>query len=127
MIRRIRKDYIQDCYFCLVNIKGFGAKHRMKVACPNVDSARRYVSHDPLMRASLPSEDDLVALADEFEEDCDEESAPAHGDSTDSEYDPQESLKPILCYQERLNDLIRDLVLSKQKAELLASRLQEND
>ena len=36
-------------------------------------------------------------------------------------------MKPILFSPEQLNDLIRDLALSKQKAELLASRLQENN
>ena len=39
----------------------------------------------------------------------------------------EENSKPILFSQEHLNNLIRDLALSKQKAELLASRLQENN
>ena len=40
---------------------------------------------------------------------------------------PKEKFKPILFSQEQLNDLIRDLALSKQKAELFASRLRENN
>ena len=34
---------------------------------------------------------------------------------------------PQLFFQEDLNDLVRDLALSKEKAELLASRLQQNN
>ena len=59
--------------------------------------------------------------------DFDEESNPAPSDSTGFEYKPEEKLKPILFSQKQLNDLIRDLALSKQKAELLPSRLQENN
>ena len=79
------------------------------------------------MPAPIPPKNGLATLSDEVEEDSDEESIPAPKDSTDSEYDPEESSKPILFSQERLNDLIRDIALSKQKAELLASRLQENN
>ena len=57
----------------------------------------------------------------------DEDSNPALSDSTGSEYEPEEKWKPILFSQEQLNDLIRDLALFKQKAELLASRLRENN
>ena len=56
----------------------------------------------------------------------DKDSNLAPSDSTGSEYELEEKLKPFLFFQEQLNDLIRDLTLSKQKAELLASRLQEN-
>ena len=79
------------------------------------------------MPAPLPTKTGVDTFADELEEDSDEGSTPAHKDSTDSEYDPEESSKPILFFQERLNNLIRDPALSKQKAELLASGLHENN
>ena len=53
----------------------------------------------------------------------DENSNLAPSDSTGFKYEPEEKLKPILFSQEQLNDLIRDLALSEQIAELLASRL----
>ena len=127
MIWREPKDYIQDCYFCFVNVKGFSRKHRMKILYPNLDSTRRPVPHDASMPAPLPPKNGLKTLADEVEEDSDEGSASAPKDSTDSDYDPEESSKLTLFSQERLTDLIRDLALSKQKAELLASRLQNNN
>ena len=125
MIWREPKDHNQDCYFCLANVKGFSKKHRMKISYPNLDSARRPVPHDNFMPAPIPPKNGLDTLADKVGEDYDEENIPAPKDSTDSEYDPEESLKPILFSQKCLNNLIRDLALSKQKAELLASRLQE--
>ena len=77
------------------------------------------------MPAPIPPEDGLASLADEVA--FDEDASSASSDATGSEYEPEENLKPILFSQERLNNLIRDLALSKQKAELLASRLQENN
>ena len=127
MIWKEPKDHIQDCYFCLINVKWFSMKYRMKISYSNLDSSRRPVPHDASMPALLPSKNGLDILADKVEGDSDEKSTPAPKDSTNSEYNPEESSKPILFSQERLNDLIRDLALSKQKKELLASRLQENN
>ena len=45
--------------------------------------------------------------------------------STDSEYDTIQD--PILFSQKHLNDLIRNVSLSKEKAELLASKLKEQN
>ena len=74
----------------------------------------------------------FAAIADKDEENCEEERIPAPSHSTDSEYDPEKkarhaktSFKPILFYQELLNDIVSGLALSQQMTELLASRLQE--
>ena len=125
MIWREPKDHFQDCYFCLVNVKGFRSKHRSKITYPNIDSALRPVPHDPSMPAPVPPEDALASLSDEAV--FDDGHSFGDSDSTGSEYEPEENLKPILFSQEQLNDLIRDLALSKQKSELLVSRLQESN
>ena len=77
------------------------------------------------MPVPLSPEDGLASLADEVVFDEDSNLAPS--DSTGFEYKPEEKLKPILFSQKQLNDLKRDLALSKRKAELLASRLRENN
>ena len=125
MIWRDLMDHFQDCYFCLVNVKGFSSKHSSKITYSNIDSALRSVPHDPSMPALIPFEDGLVGLSDEAIFDDGNSCGPS--DSTCSEYEPEENLKPILFSQEQLNDLIRDLALSKQKSKRLASRLQENN
>ena len=83
-------------------MKGFSRKHRMQISYPNLDSARRPVPHDASMPAPLPPKNRLDTLADEVEEDSDEGSTPATKGSTDSEYDPEESSKPILFFPRTL-------------------------
>ena len=100
-----------------MNAKEFSSKRRKKITYPNTDSALGPVPHDPSMPAPLPPEDGLASLADEVVFDEDSNLAPS--DSIGSEYQPEEKLKPILFFQEQLNNLIRDLALSEQKMNFL--------
>ncbi len=45
--------------------------------------------------------------------------------SMDPDYTVEEILQPKTFTQDELNDLVKDLALSKEKAELLASRLKQ--
>ena len=45
MIWKESKDHFQDCYFCLVNAKGFSSKYRKEIIYPNIDSALKPVPH----------------------------------------------------------------------------------
>ena len=67
MIRQKPKDHIQDCHLCFVNVKRFSSKCRSKIAYPNLDSARRPVSHDALMLVSLRLHGSLESDPDEIE------------------------------------------------------------
>ena len=89
-------------------VKSFVQK-RMKIAYPNLDSARRPVLQDVLMPTILSPKNGLAALVDKVEKNSDKRSAPASITSTDSEYDIKISLKPILFSQECLSDIVRDL------------------
>ena len=86
----------------------------MKIAYPNLVSARRLVPHDGSMPAPLPPNHGLTALADEVEEDFVEGRTLGTRDSIESEYDAEKCFKSILFFQERLNDLIKDLALSNK-------------
>ena len=109
-----------------MSIKGFRSKYRKKITYPNLDSVLRSVSHNPSMPATIPPEDGLSSLADELV--FDKDTSSASSDASGYEYEPEENLKPILLFtQDQLNNLIKDLELSKQKAEFLASWLQENN
>jgi len=46
---------------------------------------------------------------------------------TDPDYVPDDSMEPQTFNQDELNDLVRDLGLSKQKSEILASRLKQKN
>ena len=111
------KDHISDCYFCLTVVKGITTKSKHTLKYPNLPSARRPIPHsvefpvptcpDTLENEELVSSenDDLLAC--------------------DPPYEPSTSKEPHLLTQGDLNDLVRDLKLSKKQAELLGSRLSD--
>eukprot|EP00731_Ephydatia_muelleri_P006654 Em0003g902a len=120
MIWREQKDHVTDCYFCLTNVSGFSAKNKKSIEYPILPSAIRPVPHDDSLPIPEPPEKwSLDEIA---------EGAAMHHLSTDSDIDPDfvphMSGEPHLITQSELNDLVRDLGLSKAKAELLGSRLQ---
>ena len=121
MIWRGPKDHCQDCYFCLTKTKGFSFKQRNKITYPNLDSARTPVPHDDTMPPPVPP---LHGL-DTTNSSTDEHNPDGLVSSNYTDSDTTED--PILFSQKHLNDLIRDLCLSKEKAELLASRLKEQN
>ena len=120
MIWREPKDHTTDCYFCLVNTKGFSAKTKNKIVYHSLESAMRPVPHDESLPIPAPPEDGLNS--DENSSDTDVTGNPV---VIDPDYEEEEDAKLNLFSQAELNDLVRDLSLSKQKAEILASRLQE--
>src|SRR6218665_1047212 len=89
---------------------------------PNLSSAMRPVQHDESL--PVPKAPDTFSL-----DEADEDAAIDHTGTTaatgsDSDFEPCVSSEPHLITQSELNDLVRDLGLSKSKAELLASRFQ---
>ena len=125
MAWREPKNHLNDCYFCAVNTKGINRKNRNSLVYPNLESAIRPIPHCneiPLpVFEGLPelellgSKEDHVSI---FSTDS--------SDSTDSDVDFPPSL-PQLFSQGELNDLTRDLNLSKESSELLTSRLKEKN
>ena len=57
----------QDCDLCFVNAKRFSSKCKNKTAYPNLDSARRPVSHDASTLVSLRLLGSLASDPDEVE------------------------------------------------------------
>lgn len=117
MIWREPSNHHDDCYFCVVNITGINRKNRSKWIYPSLQSAIRPVlsSSDESVPQSQPSTSNLTSQ--ERSEDSD------NGKDSDF-YCPFE---PRPLNQNDLDDLIRDLGLSKKASELLASRLKERN
>ena len=122
MVWREPNDHCNDCYFCAVNTKGINRKKRNSLTYPNLDSAIRPVLHSeelpisvfeglPQLESSLSSEEEDVLI------DSDNTLA-------DSDFLPS-LLSPKLFFQGELHALAKDLNLSKESSELLASRLKE--
>ena len=122
MVWREQSDHVTDCYFCMTNIKGFSWKNKSKILYPVCRSVIKPVPHDsdlPVPQPTTEKEDTLsfdkaTSTSTENEEDL-------------IESDPsfQHESAPLLINQERLNDLVHDLYLSKENADVLGSRLKQ--
>ena len=121
MIWREPRDHITDCYFCLTKVSGFSSKNKSNIEYPSLDSAIRPVPHSAeLPIPTPPVSKQLLSSSDESSTDSDEDVDELH-----DTYEACTSNDPHLISQTELNDLVRDLNLSKQQSELLASRLQQ--
>lgn len=123
MVWREQRNHFDDCYFCLVNVTGYSRKTKHLIQYPNLDSALRPIAHSdevpiPIF-THLPQIDDgnFTTSSSDLSQD-EHEDADFQVSGINLEY-------PLLFNQLELNDLVRDLDLPKQSAELLASRLQE--
>ena len=122
MVWREPKNHYDDCYFCMVNLKGFNRHKRKTWNYPDLESARRPVLHSadlPVPKSThLP---DLPMDCDDFDEKLGSSS-----DDNASVFEGTSSI-PEQFKQEELSDLIRDLNLSKEASEILASRLKDKN
>lgn len=107
------KNHFDDCYFCCVNLHGVNVK---KMIYPDLQSARRPLPHS--------EEVPVPTFCFTYESSCEETDSNA---SSDSDIEETASSEPKPFTQVELNDLIRDLELPKESAELLASRLKEKN
>ena len=125
MVWRVPTDHTTDCYFCFFNTKLIGQKNLNKITYHNIRPAIRPVMHCeelpiPVFRGFTTSDGDDTQNHD-MHNDPDIQLPP--DDSSSANDDPITACQQFS--QPELNDLVRDLGLSKKSAELLASRLQE--
>jgi hypothetical protein len=118
MVWREQKDHLTDCYFCLTKISGISLKSKHSIQYPSLPSAVRTVLHSQDLPVSKPPEKWAI------DDNNDDEPVPMEQDITDPDFQPSTSNEPHLISQSELNDLVRDLNLSKSQAEFLGSRLQ---
>lgn len=118
-IWREPKNHSTDCYFCVVNTVGFNRKNKRSIKYPvdtNVDLPVKHSKELPIPKPSI------LLVTEEKESESMEEHIEVH---------PQDNFRdfssdiPHMITQNDLNDLIRDLGLTINKAELLASRLKQ--
>lgn len=121
MVWREPKDHAMDCYFCITKIAGITIKTKKTIKYPNLPSAIRPVPHSEELPIPAPPEN--VNLLSENSDEEDLQLRPENDDFEDLDYDGM-STEPHRINQHELNDLVRDLSLSKKQAELLASRLK---
>ena len=119
MIWREQKDHSNDCYFCQHDFTGFTTARKKKhIVYPNLRSALRPIEHSENLPVPKPPDQERQSSSS-----TDEHSSGGYVEPND----PESKNKPIPFSQEALNDLSRDLYLTKGKSEFLASRLQERN
>jgi len=108
-------NHSNDCYFCSIDVSGYNSKNKKVIVYPDCTSADRPVEHGPELPVPEPPQfiDEVL------------QSSPEIYESDDEFQCSPDNTKPQLFTQAELNDLVRDLGLTKEKAELLGSRLQE--
>ena len=111
------KNYVTDCYFCAVDVTGIDRKNRGSLKYPDLQSARCPVAHCN----EIP-----VATFGELPDISEEDASSVEGHEDEEEVVLEDN-SPHPFSQKELNDLIRNLSLSKDSAELLASRLKEKN
>lgn len=117
MIWREQRDHSNDCYFCQQDYTGCTtAKKKKHIVYPNLQSAMRPDEYSKDLPAPKPPDQEMWSSS----------SGNEHSSDETVELNDLESMnKPIIFSQEALNDLCRDLYLTKDKSEHLASRFKQ--
>jgi len=115
-------DHVSDCYFCLTSIAGVTAKSKHTVQYPNLPSAMSPVHESAEL--PVPNSRTNMTLTDSESSDGDVGQANNNMDCDPTITGACSSSEPHLLTQRGLNDIVRDLNLSKKQAEPLGSRLK---
>ena len=126
MVWREPRNHTDDCYFCLTNITGFIHLLGKKIKYPNLRSAMRPVPHsDVLPVPTPPVNKDLLSSSDEEMPSRENSAESISLEDIESTYSGTRGNEPHWITPEDLNDLARDLYMSKQQSEILSSWLKQ--
>jgi hypothetical protein len=113
-----QKNHYDDCYFCMVNIAGYNKKNKKGIKYQNLLSAIQPVPRRPDLPVPSPPDN----LSDESE------ISSLQSDTEEMYFEPHQYDRPRDKFtQSELNDMISELQHTKQKSELLRSRLLEKN
>lgn len=108
-------DHLSNCYFCMVDpSKRRSGKRAMPIIYPNIPSSIAPVPHCTELPVPTPPKNYQLISGES-----------SHSSSEDDIIDASVEKMPYFPNQKDLNDLIRDLGLTKSNAELLTSRLKD--
>lgn len=124
MIWREPSNHATDCYFCAINVMGINRKNRTTLEYPNLPSAMRPTPHSEEIPVPI-FEDTSIEESSSSQDET--QSITTTDDHHDASFPDDNDEQPKLFSQNELNDLVRDLNLPKDSAELLASRLKDKN
>ena len=115
-------DHSSNCYFCMVDpTKRRTGKNAPQNVYPDIPSSIAPVPHRPELPVPTPPKRDQPSSGDSSKSNSEEDIGDPDYDFTDA----VEERRPYFPNQKDVNDLIRDLGLTKSNAELLTSRLKQ--
>ena len=109
-------DHVSDCYFCLTSITGVTAKSRHIIHYPNLPSAMRPALHSAELPVPKPPTN--MTLIDRESSDEDVGQANKNMDCDPTSAGASSSNEPHLLTQADLNDIVRDMNLSKKRLQV---------
>ena len=121
MVWREPRDHVTDCYFYAVSTTGFNAQNKASIAYSDLPSARRPTLHCNEM--SFPTQEISVNWSNYSV-------ASTPNEMSDNEKLDESYKEEVISQQFSqidLNALVRDLNLSEELWELLASRIAEKN
>lgn len=111
-------DHSHNCYFCMVDVsKHRSGKNAPKLQYPNIPSSLAPVLHSPDLPIPKPPE--------KIQETISSQSSSSSEHSNVSLSENMDEKAPYFPNQHDINDLVRDLDLTKSKSEILISRLKQ--
>lgn len=118
------ENHDADCYFCLTETNRYNSIQKNYIQYPNVSSVTPAVPLNVSVNEDLS---DNIDLNDAVDETCEQDECNDfdEGNDSDESDDSDENTKKYCFNQQELSDLVRDLGLSKENSEILASRLKE--
>lgn len=122
MMWREQQNHSTDCYFCSVDVTGFNTRNKKTISYPNLHSAIRPVFHSSEIPVPSPPTN-----VEDINIDSEEENPRSISSQEESSSDFSVDDGPQLFSQAELNDLVRDLGLSKDAAEMLGSKLKNKN
>jgi len=114
IVRREPTDHVTDCYFCLTSITGVTTKSKHTVQYPNLPPAMRPVPHSAELPVPKPPTNITLSDGELSDEDVGQANNIMDCDPTFAEV--ISSNEPHLLTQGDLNDIVRDLNVSKEQA-----------
>ena len=109
-------NHLNDCYFCMVDVSHYRkSKDKRSIVYPNIPFSIAPVPHcEDLPIRESPTLELPSCASTSSEED------------TDADFcEVSTSEEPHFLYQQEMDDLIRDMRVTKENAQLLTSRLKE--
>ena len=119
MVWREPTDHVSDCYFCLTSITGVTAQSKHNVQYPNLPYAMRAVPHIAELPVPKPPTNMTLSDSESTDEDVGQANNNMDCDPTIVRGCSYNEPRPLTHGD--LNDIVRELNLSKKQAELLGA------